>query len=231
VQKLALLSVGAGAVAKLTSHTGGAANVKAIDTSSLAFSGSGALDLTNNALVVRGGNLATITAEIVSGRNGNLWNGPGLESSTAGADANHITTLGVSTAAAEGLTGGTFAGVSGLSAGDVLVKYTYYGDANLDGKVTGADYAAIDTGFGSHLSGWANGDFNGDGVVTGADYAAIDNAFAFQGGVVLAGGGGAAQANSIQAVPEPTTNAFLLIGMGLFALGANVARRRKKHSV
>jgi len=30
---------------------------------------------------------------------------------------------------------------------DVLVKYTYFGDANLDGAVTGADYQQIDLGF------------------------------------------------------------------------------------
>ena len=28
---------------------------------------------------------------------------------------------------------------------DVLVKYTYYGDANLDGKVDGSDYSRIDS--------------------------------------------------------------------------------------
>jgi hypothetical protein len=227
VQKLSALSVGAGAVATLTAHTGGAANVKAIDTSSLALSGSGALNLTNNALVVRGGNLAAIAAEIVSGRTGN-WTGAGLNSSTAAADTQHITGLGVATAAAEGKTGGTFAGVSGLSAGDVLVKYTYLGDANFDGTVNAADYAAIDNGFAFGLSGWANGDFNLDGVINAADYAAIDNAFAFQGGVVLAGGGGAAQANSIQAVPEPTTNALLLFGAAA-VIALQLKRKRFKN--
>ena len=30
---------------------------------------------------------------------------------------------------------------------DVLVKYTYYGDANLDGKVDATDYSRIDNGY------------------------------------------------------------------------------------
>ena len=44
------------------------------------------------------------------------------------------------------------------------MKYTYYGDANLDGAVDGADYQQIDNGFGGGLTGWSNGDFNYDGV-------------------------------------------------------------------
>jgi hypothetical protein len=59
----------------------------------------------------------------------------------------------------------------------VLVKYTYYGDANLDGIVNGADYQQIDNGFGMHLTGRSNGDFNYDGVVDGSDYSLIDNTY------------------------------------------------------
>ncbi len=68
-------------------------------------------------------------------------------------------------------------------ASDVLVKYTYYGDANLDGVVNGADYARIDAGFLSKgaLTGWYNGDFNYDGKVDASDYTLIDNAFNLQG--------------------------------------------------
>jgi hypothetical protein len=62
-------------------------------------------------------------------------------------------------------------------ASDVLVKYTYWGDANLDGQVDGSDYTRIDNGFLNHLSGWFNGDFNGDHVVDGSDYTLIDNDF------------------------------------------------------
>ncbi len=42
----------------------------------------------------------------------------------------------------------TFAGQPTVD-GDVLVKYTYFGDANLDGVVNSADYLQIDNGFNS----------------------------------------------------------------------------------
>jgi hypothetical protein len=60
---------------------------------------------------------------------------------------------------------------------DILVKYTYVGDANLDGHVDGSDYSLIDNGYNNHLTGWYNGDFNYDGVVDGADYTLIDNQY------------------------------------------------------
>jgi hypothetical protein len=70
---------------------------------------------------------------------------------------------------------------SPVLATDVLIKYTWYGDANLDGKVDGSDYSRIDSGFLAHATGWANGDFNYDNTVNGSDYTLIDNAFNTQG--------------------------------------------------
>lgn len=55
----------------------------------------------------------------------------------------------------------------------VLVKYTYFGDANLDGQVTPSDYAMVDGNIGLGHS-WPSGDLNGDGVVNPIDYAQID---------------------------------------------------------
>jgi hypothetical protein len=52
-------------------------------------------------------------------------------------------------------------------------KYTYFGDANLDGKVTGDDYVSVDANLGTGDS-WLEGDFNMNGVTTGDDYVAID---------------------------------------------------------
>src|SRR6185295_3037688 len=74
----------------------------------------------------------------------------------------------------------------------VLIKYTYYGDANFNGKVDGADYAKIDASFNQqstlgNISGWFNGDFDYNGKIDGADYALIDAAFNSQGGTVLRG--------------------------------------------
>ncbi len=65
----------------------------------------------------------------------------------------------------------------------MLVKFTNFGDANLDGQLDASDYIQIDNGFANNLTGWFNGDFNGDGAVNGSDYTLIDDAFNTQGAV------------------------------------------------
>ena len=52
-------------------------------------------------------------------------------------------------------------------------KYTFFGDANLDGKVTGDDYVSVDANLGTG-DAWLEGDFNMNGLTTGDDYVAID---------------------------------------------------------
>ena len=64
---------------------------------------------------------------------------------------------------------------------DILVKYTWNGDTNLDGLVNADDYFLMDSGFLSQKKGWYNGDFNYDGVVNADDYFLIDSAFIGQG--------------------------------------------------
>jgi hypothetical protein len=66
-----------------------------------------------------------VTALIASGRNGGSWTGSGIITSLASAN---LKTLGV---ADDGN-------------GTVTVKYTYGGDANLDGKINVDDYGKID---------------------------------------------------------------------------------------
>ena len=62
----------------------------------------------------------------------------------------------------------------------VLVKYTYYGDADFNGKVNFDDYVRTDAGFGNRRTGWTNGDFDGNGAVNFDDYVLIDAAFGTQ---------------------------------------------------
>jgi hypothetical protein len=95
-----------------------------------------------------------------------------------------ITTLGL-------LEGSDYRAIYGLNAlfagqviddSSILVKYTYYGDTDFNGKVDGADYARIDSKFNSeatqgNIGGWFNGDVDGNGKIDGADYALIDAAF------------------------------------------------------
>ncbi len=153
----------------------------------------GRLDLTGNDLIIHNGNIAQITNQIASGYNGGNWTGAGLMSSSAANDSTHLTAIGVelnNNGTGQTLFGGGTA--LGLFDGqnpavtDVLIKYTYYGDANLDGKVDGSDYGKIDNGYLNHLTGWSSGDFNYDGGVNGSDYALIDNAFNTQGASLAA---------------------------------------------
>jgi hypothetical protein len=139
----------------------------------------GTLDLGGNDMIVRSGSLTVVTALAKAGFANGEWTGNGgLASSAAGADATHLTALGViSNARADGTAiYATFDGVA-VTAADVLVKYTFSGDANLDGTVDAADYTRIDAGFIAAAAGWANGDFNYDGVIDGSDFTLIDSAY------------------------------------------------------
>ena len=206
-----------------------------LTTGSVTFANaaSGSLDVGRNDLDVTGQTLATVTANVASAFAGGAWNGPGIASSAAAADAAHLTALGViaNDNGAGPLFGGgtadspTFDG-SNPGDADVLVKYTYYGDTNLDGAVNAADYTRIDAGAFNHLTGWFNGDFNYDGVVDGSDYALMDNAFNQQNGVipsVVVAAPAAALAGGAAAVPEPTTMALAAVG----AAGLLGGRRRR----
>jgi len=100
-----------------------------------------------------------------------------------------------------GVFGNTFDGQT-TTADDLLVKYTYYGDADLNGKVDGTDYSLLDGGFNNHLTGWLNGDFNYDGVIDGTDYSFMDGGFNNQ-GIALSSTEIAQPGAEVISVPEP----------------------------
>jgi autotransporter-associated beta strand protein/probable HAF family extracellular repeat protein len=197
----------------------------------------GKLDLANNDLVVQGGDLPTITNQIKQGFAGGKWNGPnGIFSSTAASNSSHLTALGVILNTTNGTTPlygtgttlGLFDGTS-PAASAVLVRYTYYGDANLDGKVDASDYSRIDAGYLAHATGWYNGDFNYDGVVNGSDYTLIDNAFntqsaALPSGLVAPLAGVTSEIAGSSAVPEPGDLALLATALPML-LGRRNARK------
>jgi hypothetical protein len=184
----------------------------------------GELDMTGNDMIVKNGVVTNIANQLKAGFNAHngYWNGAsGIISSAAAGNSHLLTTLGYRTggSAFNSAPGSPFDGVN-TSSSDVLVKYTYYGDANLDGVVNGGDYHQIDVGFGMHLTGWSNGDFNYDGVVDGSDYSLIDNTF----NQISATGANPLAIIASAAVPEPTTLGLLWIGaMGL------LGRRRRRN--
>jgi hypothetical protein len=157
------------------------------------------LDLNDNDLVVNyapadPSPFGDLYGYIRSGRNFGAWNGTGVNSSAAAADPNQITGLGLvegsDYTAATGLT--TFSGYS-MDGTEVLVKYTYNGDTDLNGQIDFDDYARIDTSFlGGVGDKWIDGDSDYSGTVDFDDYALIDAAFLLQGGPLDSGrfGGG-----------------------------------------
>jgi hypothetical protein len=241
------ISISSGATVNLTVPAGSALRgVLSTPSLSIATTGGGAfagrLDLGSNDLIITGGvTLSQVTAMLASGYNGGNWNGQGIASSAAAANSNHLTALGVIVNdngggtplyGSGGTISSTFDGAT-PSDGNILVKYTYYGDANLDGAVDGSDYALIDNAYlnnktspGSPLTGWQNGDFNYDGVIDGSDYALIDNAFNSQGGSLGSNPLAQVAVTTAQvagsAVPEPAAISLLTIA------GAGLLGRRRK---
>jgi hypothetical protein len=191
----------------------GATRTVFVDGANFTLDPTAKLDLGDNALVLRNGG-AGPAAQSVAGRvagylktgleNGGAfdWLGAGVSSAKAAADnaaagsvlyglgvlQNNLDSAGTPDGTTTDQTAGneiytTFSGLA-VALNDVLVRYTYMGDADLDGEVTGTDYSLIDNGFAFQLSGWLNGDFDYSGGIDGTDYALIDNAFAFQTGPI-----------------------------------------------
>ena len=164
---------------------------KVLVTKALSFgAAAGKLDLADNDLVIdytgptsplgssTGGVYSGVAGMIQSAFNFGAWDGASGITTTQADALGGLTTLGVGEA-------NTLLGVEGsdtalfgnetVDGTAVLVKYTYAGDANLDGFISGDDYAAIDFNVASPGSdGFFNGDFNYDGLISGDDYAAID---------------------------------------------------------
>jgi len=120
------------------------------------------------------------------GRANGSWTGSGITSTSAKNNPSHNTTLGAMEASDYKSIYGANATFNGeaIDSTAVLVKYTYYGDADFNGKVNFDDYARIDSGFNAHKTGWLNGDFDGNGKINFDDYALIDAAFNSQSGVL-----------------------------------------------
>ncbi|MCL6482524.1 MAG: hypothetical protein K6U02_12470 [Firmicutes bacterium] len=113
--------------------------------------------------------IADIHRYLRSGYAGGSWSGTDLSSSAAASATARNTALGYAESSAMfGTGGGAFAGVV-VDDSAIFIRYTSYGDANLDGLVNARDLYALAANW--QLSGkfWFEGDFNYDGTVSTAD--------------------------------------------------------------
>lgn len=224
VAKVSSVSVsGTGSVVIAQSDRSGGAVARALVTDSLTVTG-GFLDVKNNDVFVIGGSVSSLTASVASWWNDGLRNGTGIGSSLSGlAGENELATLAV--AQNVNGSGGTIIPSIGdvtLSTSDVVIKYTYLGDTDLDGQVTSDDLQTLIRGIRNHLTGWANGDNNYDGVVDGDDLANLLLTLQLQGDPFLTGAGTGGTGSNGGAVPEPAALGLVLAGVPL------VGRRRRK---
>jgi hypothetical protein len=159
-QQLQSLTIASGASAAITAGAG------SLFCNTLSIASGGALDLADNDLVVNIGDFATIQALVLNG----FGNTAGIISSTS--DGSQILALFDNS-----LVGASEWNGAPIGTNAIVGKYTFFGDMNLDGQVTGDDYTVIDANLSTTpLAGfaWLAGDANLDGDVTGDDYTVID---------------------------------------------------------
>jgi hypothetical protein len=158
-QRVSSLVVDGGGNAALAPGGGSALVVNTVS-----LSGSAVLNLNDNAMIIRGSTVTAAANLLQLGFNGGNWNGAGgITSGNAASDPNDLTALGYASNADLGLT--SFGGVTGLTPADVLVKYTYYGDANLDGQVDIGDLGLLAGAWQQSGKGWFDGDFTYNNTV------------------------------------------------------------------
>ncbi len=130
------------------------------------------LDLGANTLLINysgASPVATIPAYLSSGFNAGSWNGPGIDSLAAQNDPNLATALGYTD-----------------SGSQIRIKYTYYGDNNLDGEINATDFQMFLDGLAAtNASSWSQGDYTYDGRVDlGNDFSLFLFNYLRQGGAL-----------------------------------------------
>ena len=153
------------------------------------------------------------------------WDGPGLTSSAARDDGMSVTALGMVDNQNTLLGYRDEFGGEAVDYSSVLVRYTYWGDIDLNGLVDSNDFDWLLYGyFFPELpedNGWWTGDLNWDGVVDADDFDWLLHGYYFQGDPMS--GSGLPAGSPMSATPEPATLALL----GLGALAAMASRRRR----
>jgi len=159
----------------------------------------GKVDVKNNTLTIdyhgQTTPAATIRSQLTSGYAGGSWNGSGINTSSATAN----TGLGWNDSAANQA---------------ITIKYAYYGDSNLDGKVDLTDFTFLAANFNGASKDWQQGDFNYDGTVNLTDFTFLAANF-----------NKSLPAESLgAAVPEPMSFGVFVAGLALVGRGRRTRR-------
>ena len=168
------------------------------------------------------------------------WTGTGITSSAAAAVAAnsgnlHKTAVGYGESSTVlGISGtgtATFMGQT-VDAHSIIARYTWVGDANLDGTVTSNDFAMLAANYGATGKGWVQGDFNFDGTVNALDFNALANNYgevpplnAALPGMLPDAAMPDAAVNLGSVVPEPASVISVLL---LGGMSVGVRRRRDR---
>ena len=176
------LRINQGALLTLASHpTNQSARVLGVGTIFMEKTNSSpeaTLDLKNNAMLVDYSGdspVGEVRDSITFAYNGGDWEDFGIGSSTAAAvwdDTGNTHKTGVGYGEATDIFSSFSASWESQSVDDstVLIKYTFYGDANLDGAVNLQDFNKLAANFGGSEKRWAQGDFNYDRNVNLQDF-------------------------------------------------------------
>jgi hypothetical protein len=215
------VATGASVIFNSTQHllalnlNGGVASVGAnggrtIVTRALSVSGSGKLDLADNALILDytgTSPAASIRSWISAGRASGGWDGTtGLTSSTAAASVGSAHPTAIGYAEASNLFSAfpaTFFGNS-VDNTSVLVRHTLAGDSDLSGTVDLTDFTFLAANFNATGSSWLQGDYNYDGTVDLTDFTYLATNFNQS---LIAGGGSPGSVAVPLATVQPTTPA------------------------
>lgn len=140
------------------------------------------LDLERSNLIVRNGDFNTLRSMARSWWADGTRTGGGIGSSFSGlAGRDALATVAVRSNVRFGFREfPTFAGTN-VEAGDVLLKYTYRGDLDLDGRVDATEGARVVNGWSNARTTWEEGDSDHDGLVNASDYATALTALSTQG--------------------------------------------------
>jgi hypothetical protein len=187
----------------------GANGSRVLRTAGLSVAPTGTVDLKDNDLIVDDGSYTDVRAKVLAGFGGGLG---GITSTSS--DGSQILAL-----FDNALIGSTDWNGETIGANAVVGKYTYFGDVNFDGQVTGDDYTIIDSNLNTTPAvglEWLSGDANLDGIVTGDDYTTIDSNLGL-------GSGNPLSASSLSVVPEPGSIALIAAPVAL-----GLVRRRRR---